>query len=696
MLSFKSRVFSSQRGSATTAVVLITITVVIIIGGLALMNRDKPPTSPAPQAASQLDTRAFYIAQTALDRSVKALAANPWWREGFSQVPFEDGKYDVKIYDQSDGDGRRTDIPPNYVRIVASSEIDGVKKQVEAVWVNAMSAFHNAYTAGDRLELDNHDSASRIVVGNIHSNAWEGGGLYIGRGTVVYGDVTSVGKVDLGAEDTSSWAMIYGDVWGSHINLASTAEIRKYENLSERAEGVDLNGNGDTADMGLSTDPIGVAGANAVTSGGRSLRDGDMDVGIGGGAVRVVVGGPSVGAIVDPRPDFIAYYELVAGSSAYPPPADHVTTPISGDGDGHYFASSDDLLSWLDHQEQSPVFCWRCAGDGRVDPKNGTECPTCAGMGRDVAIEVTGVFYIDDAVLDLGSLGANLVLHGTIVVAEGDPYSWPARSVSVPGGDEKIEHFPRNGQFVLNGQNRMHFTQTHRSHVEGGGYFWRNRTVFGGEDAQTIAIPEPDKGDRMRDFPAILAATKIVIEPRAVGFAHHPGDIGDERLTVMQGVLFAEDEVRLHGRGGWRGETLVFEEDLQRGDDESLDEPVLNIDLNGDGDMFDRVELSGITTVPVVPVSRGKYSVDINNDGMLGKITLGTDYIRFFNDNGYVCPVLIYLEGLVLGQYIHSCDQTFVVFDPLIAAGGLPFGFDVSFGLATYQGLVSWWERRSP
>ena len=197
----------------------------------------------------------------------------------------------------------------------------------------------------------------------------------------------------------------------------------------------------------------------------------------------------------------------------------------------------------------------------------------------------------------------------------------------------------------------------------------------------------------MHNFPAILAAERIVIEPRGAGFAYHPGDIGEERLTVLQGVLYAEDEVRLHSRGGWQGEPLIFEEDLPRHDDEALDEPVLNIDLNGDGDIFDRVELSHVSTVPVIPVSRGEYGVDINNDGMLGKVTLGTDYIGFFNDNGYVCPILIYQQGLVLGQQIHSCDQTLVVHDPLIAASGGPFGFEANFGTTTYQGLVSWRER---
>jgi hypothetical protein len=200
----------------------------------------------------------------------------------------------------------------------------------------------------------------------------------------------------------------------------------------------------------------------------------------------------------------------------------------------------------------------------------------------------------------------------------------------------------------------------------------------------------------MRDFPAILAATEIVIEPRGAGFAYLPGDIGDEALTVLQGVLYAEERVRLHGRGGWNGEPLVFDENAARDAEELLDESVLNVDLNGDGDVFDIVELSGVSEVPVVPLARDRYAVDIDNDGVLGNVPLGGDYVGFFNDNGYVCPILIYHEGLVLSRSIHSCDETLVVFDPLIAATGVPFGFELTSGLAPHQGLVYWQERRAP
>lgn len=684
---------SASSPNPATIVALIVVTLIVILGGLRLINRPQR-TPPLPQESSQIETRAFYIAQTALDRSVKALAADPHWREGFSAIPFEDGTYDVKIYSTQSGHKNDPELPPNYVRIVASSEIEGVKKEVEAVWVNAMAAFSNVYSAGNQIELGDHRVDGRIILGQIHNNSWEGGSIHIDPGSTLYGNITSRGGIAVGDNAASKAAVVYGSVWGASLDVARSSEIRHFTNLSEWSEGVDLNGDGDTADMGLSREPMQVAVSRGMTAAGRALLDGDRDLRIGGGTVGVNVGGPGVGAIFDPRPDFAAYYELTAGTSSYPPAMRHVTTSIPGDGEGHYFASSGLFLRWLD-QNLHGVYCWRCAGDGHIDPGNATECPSCAGSGRDQSVEVSGVFYIDDEVLDLSELGRNLVVHGTIVVAHGDPQTWPTKTASTPAGEETIDHFPKEGRFVLKGRNRMNFTQSYRSDARSGSYVWRKRTIYSGENAQTLVIPEPERATQMRDFPAILAASKIVIEPRGLGFASHPGDIGDERMTVLQGVLYAEDEVRLHGVGGWEGEPLVFDEDQGRIDDEELDEPVLNLDLNGDGDIFDRVTIADVSTVPVIPVADREYAVDINNDGMLGTIQLGTDYVQFFSDSSFVCPVLIYQEGVVLSQSIHSCDQALVVLDPLIAKAGIPFGFEIKYGASPYQGLVSWQERRS-
>ena len=88
--------------------------------------------------------------------------------------------------------------------------------------------------------------------------------------------------------------------------------------------------------------------------------------------------------------------------------------------------------------------------------------------------------------------------------------------------------------------------------------------------------------------------------------------------------------------------------------------------------------------------------MDINNDGVLSAVTIGVDYSDFFGRHGYRHPVLVYHQGLLLGQQLHTCEGVLVDFDPGIAASGIPFGFDVSFGGAPYQGLVSWREHKSP
>jgi hypothetical protein len=691
MFELPKRILTSQRGSVATTVASIVFTLLVIGIALVLVKRNDRLPPSMPQASSQVETRAFYIAQTALDRSVKALAANPEWRDGYRQVAYEHGTYDVKVFG-NEGAPEGEEIPANYVRIVATSEVDGVRKEVEGVWVDAMAAFHNTYSAGNRLELQSHDAASVVVIGDVHNNAWEGGVIDIGAGTRLYGDAISLGPVRLDAGDASN-ATVFGSVWGSQIELATGADIQRYENLSEYTEGIDLNGDGDAFDMGLTGEPLVVSATTNVVAGGRALKDGDADMQIASGSVAVRVGRQGVGAVPDPRPDFRVYYELAAGASSYPPAADHVTSAIDGDGDGHYFASASAFTEWLRSEDRSSVFCWRCAGEGAIDPDNTIECPTCRATGRDEAIVVAGLFYIDDAALDLSALGSNLVVHGTIVVADGDPSAWPAKSIRAPGGTETIEHFPSSGRFVIKGPSRMHFTQTYRSSMERGTYLPRRRTLFSDQNLQTIAVQEPDR--MLRQFPSIVAATQVVIEPRGVGFASHPGDIGDEKLTVLQGVVYGETEVRLHGRGGWSGDTLTFAERTPRDEDDSLDEPVFNVDLNGDGDAFDTVAIADITAVPLVPVSDRSYAVDLNNDGLLGEVTLGMDYVRFFTDAGYVCPILIYHEGIVLGQSIHSCEETLVVPDPRIAEAAPPFGFEVSFGFAPHRGLVSWRERSS-
>jgi hypothetical protein len=683
-----------RRGSSAVAVVFIITAILILIATLTVVRRERR-TVPVPQVAQQADARALYIAQTALDRSIKALVSNPNWRGGFEDVAFDDGTYDVHIYDGAvdsvtDDAGR---VPPNYVRIVATSEVDGVRKEVEAIWVNASTAFQYAYAAGNRVVVDNEGTHPVPLLGNIHCNAFAGGGVDIGSGVNVFGDITSVGGIRLG-NGAPTPAAVYGNVWGATLELRR-GEIRRYENLSEWDEGLDLNGDGDTADIGLSKTAIQVRAAVAATSNGQLLRNGDRDAQIADGTMPVEIGGAAVGPIVDPRPDFATYYELVTGTSSYPPPLDHVSIAVRGDGDGHYFASSRDFLDWLRFQHETQAFCWRCAGDGRIDPANATPCPECRGTGRVTAVEVSGVFYVDDKELDLEQLGKNLIVHGTIVVADGNPYDWPKKKVPVPGGDATIP-FPSRGRFVIGGENRMHFTLTYRSEEEGASYVWNTRTLFAGENAQAVPVPEPDPQDAMRDFPGIIAAQTVDIAPRKAGFAYEPGDIGDERMTILQGVVFADDSVRLDGAGGWRGSTIEFDETVGLAEDDALDEPVLNLDLNGDGDVFDRVEVSQITMVPVLPVGDRKYSVDINNDGVLGNVTIGADYLGFFEDHGYSPPALVYAEGVVLSQTIRASGPVIVVHDPRIAAAGIPFGFEVNFGSTTRQGLVSWWERHSP
>jgi hypothetical protein len=226
----------------------------------------------------------------------------------------------------------------------------------------------------------------------------------------------------------------------------------------------------------------------------------------------------------------------------------------------------------------------------------------------------------------------------------------------------------------------MHVRQTYRSDREGGPYVWRHRTIRTGDDQQLIPVAVPEEGHAMRTFPALIAASQITITPRTAGFAAHAGDIGDEAATILQGFLFAGSEIRIGGRGGWKGEAIVFDEEETRSEEDILDEAILRIDLNDDGDVFDLVKISDVSGRPVIPVRRGHYTIDINNDGVLGKAVIGEDYGEFFSQNGYTPPILLYHEGSLFAETIQIGGQCAVLFDPEVPASAPPFGFGVNPG----------------
>jgi hypothetical protein len=242
----------------------------------------------------------------------------------------------------------------------------------------------------------------------------------------------------------------------------------------------------------------------------------------------------------------------------------------------------------------------------------------------------------------------------------------------------------------------MHFTQTHRSNRDGGPYVWRHRAFRNGQDEQLLVLSEPEEGQAMTGFPAVVAASRIDITPRQTGFSCHAGDVGDEAVTYFRGALYARETVRIDGRGGWRGEPVVFDEQQSRGDDDVFDETILRIDLNDDGDVFDLVKTPDISGRPVIRVRRGLYNVDINNDGVFTRVVLGEDYRAFFLENGFALPVLVYHEGSIFGESIHIGGQHVSTFDPATPESGSPFGFSFGREDDNRPGLLSWREMTDP
>lgn len=570
----------------------------------------------------------------------------------------------------------------------ATSPADAGSKTRDSEPAGPPSAFDYVACAGNEIRIDGSDGGDAVVVGDLHNNAWRGGAIRIDGESDVYGRVTSTGTITIGSSDSTGPAVVHGTVKADTIEIGDLGEVRGFENLNEGAEGVDLDRDGDLDDFFVGNTPAAVEASRHIVSGDDELSSGDTDRHISDGTQPVDITGRRPGPVSHPYPDFRTYYEMVTDLSRYPPEEKHVSSDIAGDGGGHYFASASVFLAWINSQKQVDVLCWRCAGDGQIDPDNSTNCPTCEGTGKTPAVEIAGVFYVDDETLDLNRIETNLVVHGTIVVAEGNPYRWPTRSVRAHGGTASIDHFPSNGSLTIGGPTRMHFTQTHRSDREGGPYIWRHRIIRNGNDQQYIPVVVPEEGHAMGNFPAVIAASGITLTPRTAGFASFAGDVGDEAATVIRGVLFAGGEIRLGGRGGWKGDPIVFDENESRSDDDILDEAVLRIDLNDDGDVLDLVKISDISGRPVIPVARGRYTVDINNDGVLRAAVIGEDYGEFFSRNGYTRPILVYHEGTLLAETIRIGGQCAVLCDPPPAGSAPLIGFGASPGADVTQALL--------
>jgi hypothetical protein len=605
----------SSQGSALVISLLVIMSLSILVAGFAMVTN----TETSISGLQKTETKAFYIAQTAMDRALQELSADRDWRAGFTSESFDGGTYDVTVFDRTDDSVGTYDptVPVDYVKIQAWSNVAGVRKGLEALWVDPMTAFKYGYSAGYRLTVNKHGDAHQVITADIHNNSWTGKRALVYEHTTIYGNVTNVGPIEVGLPKDGTPAIIYGDVWADDIKFLTNSEVRKYLNLSEPVEGWDLNGDGDLADSGLNKGMAEVKASGGITSDGTALSDGDADARVDGGGTPVSIGGSPPDHIIDPRPDFREYYDFVTNSEPYPPASNHTISAIPGDGDGHYFATPTAFTAWLTTQPLTQVNCWQCAGDGLIDPSSSTVCPTCGGTGLDDAVEISGVFYIDGGDVNLGKYPQNVMVHGTVVVAKGDPDSWMPKTVFVPGGTYTFDHFPKFGRFQVADENRPHFTQTYRS--ADGTYQWNTRTVNTGLDTQYIPIKEPTPGNAMRHFPGILAPLQVHSDPAGDNIAYARGDIGDQKLTIMQGIVYSEAEVRLKS-----GETSGFDD--------------------------------------------------------------------FFSDNGYKWPTLIYHEGLLLGQWLHTCGHYLLRFDKRIAEGESPFGMMFDYGSQDYKGLVAWRE----
>ncbi|UCH84558.1 MAG: hypothetical protein JSW50_02360, partial [Candidatus Latescibacterota bacterium] len=422
------RIPQTPRALIMTAIAVI---VAVAIRHHALDHKKRLPANDGNPAKAG----AFRAAKSALDQSIETLTIDPDWRDGLETIMLEQGVVDVQIFDGTD-DGRGLydpQIPPGYVRVVATGKTGGESVSLEGFWSRQADPFAYVLLAGDGIDIGPYIGQSCVIIGDVHANAAGGGSLDVNSGATVYGNTTGTAGVVVGTPHSTSPAVVFGRLSGTDVVIEDTGELRDFENLNEAAVGFDLDLDGKTDNVFASKNQTTLTAGRSVVSGGVTLSDGDTDYRIAMGSSPVRLRSPGSGIREHPLPDFAAYYHLTTGSLTYPAASEHVTTPIPGDGDGHYFQSASTFLDWIRNCYPKNGVCWRCAGDGRVGPDETARCPGCGASSRQPMIEIVGVFYIDDDVLDLSELGTHLVVHGTIVVAEGNPHGWPQKSFGAMG-----------------------------------------------------------------------------------------------------------------------------------------------------------------------------------------------------------------------------------------------------------------------
>ncbi len=154
---------TGQEGYVLLAVTVLTF--VMILGSLAVFQA---ASSESKLADRQADiTRAFYLADGALERARARLVDERNWRDGWRDVPLGDGTYSLAISDTTVPDHE------NVVKLTATGRVDDVVRRLEMVAELPPSGMGLAFLGYRHAFF----FANTCITGKAHANGWAYFGL---------------------------------------------------------------------------------------------------------------------------------------------------------------------------------------------------------------------------------------------------------------------------------------------------------------------------------------------------------------------------------------------------------------------------------------------------------------------------------------------------------------------------------------
>ncbi len=154
---------SNQSGIALLTVLIFVF--ILVTFGVALLTMTSNEIKLS--ALHRDSTKAFYLAESGIQKAIEELDEDFSWRSGFNNEFLYDGNYTVVVEDPTDDET----IPANHVRIISTGKVNRPEREIivlvkEAIAMNPI--FNYAIAARGRLELQNKGGAGGILTGDVY------------------------------------------------------------------------------------------------------------------------------------------------------------------------------------------------------------------------------------------------------------------------------------------------------------------------------------------------------------------------------------------------------------------------------------------------------------------------------------------------------------------------------------------------